>query len=136
MRGRALRLPRDRRAPFARTAPRPGSAPRPDDALLGRHAPDALVHELLDPLALVGLGRVQVALRVDRDAVHAEELAGLPAAVAEAGDLRERLAHDHAHLLVGAVGEEDELLLRILRESDVPRRSRGERLPGEPRLLH
>ena len=45
---------------------------------------EAAEHELLHALTFVGLGRVDVALRVDGDAVHAEELAGLAAAVAEA----------------------------------------------------
>ena len=42
---------------------------------------------------------------IGRDAVHAVELAGLAAAVAEGGDLLERVAHDDADALVLAVGE-------------------------------
>src|ERR1700729_2188520 len=63
-----------------------GRAPllhRPDDALILRHLRDAFVDELLRPTTLVRLGREDVALRVGRDAVHAEELPRLPAAVAE-----------------------------------------------------
>ena len=51
-----------------------------------------LVDELLQAPALVGLGRVDVALRIGRDAVDGEELAGLPAAVAEARQDLQRLA--------------------------------------------
>src|SRR2546427_8638064 len=96
---------------------------------------DALVDELLQALALVGLGRVEVALRVGGDAVHAEELAGLAAAVAEAGQLLQRLAQDDAHLLVAAVGHEDVALLRIAREGDVPDRAFAQAAPRIPLLL-
>src|SRR5689334_6828063 len=71
---------------------------RPEHALIRRHRAHALVHELLHPLALVGLGRIQVALRVDGDAVHAVELPGLAAAVAEARHLLQSVAQHHAHL--------------------------------------
>ncbi len=94
---------------------------RPGSVLVtGRHP---LVHEPLEALSLVRLGRVEVALRVDRDAVHAVELPGLPAAVAERRQLLQRLAIDDAHFLVHAVGHEDVLLLRVLRERDVPHRA-------------
>jgi hypothetical protein len=43
----------------------------------------ALVFELLDAFSFEGLGREDVALGVDRDAVHAIELAGLAPAAAE-----------------------------------------------------
>ena len=56
----------------------------------------ALVDEPLQAFSFLGLGRVEVALRVDRDAVHAVELAGLPAAVAEGRQLLQRLAIDDA----------------------------------------
>src|SRR3984957_20088013 len=77
-----------------------GAALRPDGALIaGLHLADALVVELLHPLTFIGFGRVDVALRVDGDAVHAEELAGLAAAAAERGELRQRLTIDDAHTL-------------------------------------
>src|SRR5437867_5621693 len=81
------------------------------------------VNELLNALPLVGLRRVDVALRVRGDAVHGEELPRLAAAVAEACQDLERLAVHDVHLLVSAVGEVDVLLLRIARERDVPHRS-------------
>ena len=88
---------------------------------------EPLVDELLQAPALVGLGRVDVALRVGRDAVHGEELAGLAAAVAEARQDLQRVALDDVDLLVLAVGEVEILLLRILRERDVPDRAVAER---------
>ena len=51
---------------------------------------DTLVDELLHARPLVGLGRVDVAGRVDRDAVHREEHAGLASAVAERGQHKYR----------------------------------------------
>src|SRR4051794_2007044 len=109
----------------------------PEDALIaGDHVADALVNEFLDALTLPGLGRVDVTLGVGRDRVHAVELAGLAAAVAERGDLFERLAQDDPHAVVHAVGEIDETLLRIARERDVPGRARAERGLGVERLLH
>src|SRR2546422_223831 len=66
---------------------------RPGHALAAAaHRAAALVDEFLQALALVGLGRVEVALRVGGDAVHAEELPGLAAAVAEVGQLLQSLA--------------------------------------------
>src|SRR5882762_3124619 len=59
--------------------------PGPDHALVRfRHRPEPLVQEALQALSFPRLGRVDVALRVGRDAVHAVELARLPAAIAEA----------------------------------------------------
>src|SRR5437588_8723875 len=81
------------------------------------------------------LGRVEVALRIGRDAVHAEELAGLAAAVAEVGQLLQRFAQDDAHLLVAAVGHEDVALLRIAREGDVPDRAFAQAAPRIPMLI-
>ena len=87
---------------------------RPQYALAaGGHGTYTLVDELLHPLALVSLGRVDVAFRIGGDAVHAIELAGLASAVAEVGNLLERVAQDDAHFFVGAVGEENEFLLRV-----------------------
>ena len=83
----------------------------------------ALVHELLHALAAIGLGREDVALGVGGDAVHGIEFAGLPSAVAEAGQNLQRLAVDNVDLLVRAVGQIDVLLLRVLGERDVPDRA-------------
>src|SRR5258708_32021149 len=112
-------------------------AARPDYALAAlAHRTHALVDELLQALALVGLGRIDVALRVGGDAMHAEELAGLAAAVAKGGQLLDRLSHDDAHLLVAAVGHENVALLRVFREGDVPDRAFAQAAPRVPLLLH
>ena len=69
--------------------------------------------------------------------MHAEELAGLPPAVAEARQDFHRGALDDVHFLVHAVGKVDELLLWVFRKSDVPRRAttqgsgRDDQLPHE-----
>src|SRR5262249_17466775 len=111
--------------------------PRPGHALIAaRLRLDALVDELLHALTLVGLGRVEVALRIRRDAVHAVELPRLAAAVAERGELLQRLAQDHPDALVLAVGHEDEFLVRIARERDVPYRPGATRVAGVECLLH
>src|SRR5260221_1039952 len=60
---------------------------RPNRALvLLRHRRQAPVEELLQPAPFIGLGCIDVPLRVDRDAVDGEPLPGLAAAVAQAGD--------------------------------------------------
>src|SRR5437867_4435305 len=65
--------------------------PRPWDALIGlRDGAHAFVDEALDARAGVGLGGVDVAFRVGRDVVDAEELARLSSAVTEAGQDFER----------------------------------------------
>src|SRR4051794_13065419 len=111
-------------------------APRPENALIAAaYRSDPFVHELLQTFALVGFGRIDVALRVRGDAVDAVELTGLASAIAERGHLLERLAHDDAHLLVLPVRHENETLLGILREGDVPDRARSERVLGEEGLL-
>src|SRR5258706_1348807 len=96
----------------------------------------AFVDEFLDALAFVRLGRVEVALGIGRDAVHAVELARLAPAVAEVRNLLQRFAQDDAHLLVLAVGEEHEPLLAVLRKRDVPCRARSERFLGIEPFLH
>src|SRR5215467_4394357 len=108
----------------------------PDDALAWLDGCHALVYELLNSFSLVRLGRVDVALGVRRDAVHGEPLAGLASAVAELGDDVQRLPVHHVDALVLAVGEEDVLLLRILREGDVPHRSVALRRGLDDLLLH
>src|SRR5580765_4171214 len=115
-----------------------GTLLRPDRSLvfaLG-HRLHPLVEEALQAAAVVGLGRVDVPLRVGGDAVDGVELAGHLAAVAEAGEDLERLPIENPDLLVLAVREVDELLLRIVRERDVPGRAVAERPLGHPRFLH
>src|ERR1700716_1798385 len=85
---------------------------RPQHALApARNRAYALVDEFLHALSFVSLGRVEVALGIGGDAVHAVELARLATAVSEVGDFLERVTHYNAHLFVLAVGEEHEPLL-------------------------
>src|ERR671914_303601 len=109
---------------------RPALPRGPRHALFTRYRTDPLVDELLQALALVRFGRVDVALRVHRNTVDAEELAGLPAAVAEARENLHRVALDDVDLLVLAIRQIDVPLLRILRERDVPHRTVAKRSLG------
>lgn len=72
---------------------------------------------------MIGLGGEYVALRIRSDAVYGVEFTRLPPAVAEAGHHFERFSVDDPDLLVGAVRQEDVLLLRIFRKRDVPNRA-------------
>src|SRR3984893_9324136 len=111
--------------------------PRPNDALiLLRHGCHAFIHELLDALALEGLGRIDVALGIDCDAMHAEEFTRYAPAVAEAGQNVHRRAIHDVHFLVLAIGEIDVLLLRILGECDLPSRPGPQRLLRDKNFLH
>jgi len=85
----------------------------------------SFIHELLDALAAVGFGRIDVALGIRRDAVHAVEFAGLAAAFAESGQDFERLPVEDVNAIVLAVGEINVLLLGIFRKRDVPGRARA-----------
>jgi hypothetical protein len=80
----------------------------------GGDTAQTLVGELLDALALVRLGAIEVALRVRGDAVDAIELPRLAAAVAEAEKLFQRVAAKHVNLHVPAVRDVEVRLLRIL----------------------
>src|SRR5687768_5281572 len=82
----------------------PLSRARPDGALVqGTHRADALVHEFLQALPFPGFRRVDVALRIGGDAVHAVELPRLPAAGAEAGEQLQRVALQDVDAVVDPV---------------------------------
>src|SRR5690349_11318778 len=102
--------------------------------LLGNRS-QTFVHESLHALSAIGFGGVDVALGIRGDTVDRVELAGLAAAVAEAGQDFHRLAQHDVNLLVGSVRQVDVLLLRILGERDVPRRPVAERVLGDEYFL-
>src|SRR5262245_54500031 len=114
------------------------AALRPDRTLLGsaHDLTHALVVELLNAFSFECLGRVDVALGIDRDAMHAIELAGLASATAERCQLGHGLALDDADALVLPVGDVEEALLRILGEGHFPGRAGGERVLGKEVLAH
>src|ERR1700730_15607967 len=73
----------------------PWTAPRPP--LVG-DGEDPLVGELLDALAVVDLGGVDVAARVDRHVVHPVQLARVAPAPAEAREDLAAGAREHPHV--------------------------------------
>src|SRR2546430_8694250 len=94
---------------------------RPHHALvLAGDRSHALEDKFLEALPFVGLGGVDVLPRISRDAVHTEELAGLAAAVAEAGQDIERLPIQDVHPLVSPVGHVHVRLPGIPGEGDLP----------------
>src|SRR5690242_6196001 len=97
---------------------------RPESALVlagnGRHA---FVDEFLQPFSFPCLGCVQIALGIDRDAMHAIELSGLPATVTECRQFLQRLTINDMDFVVHSVRQENVFLLRIFRERDIPDRA-------------
>ena len=92
--------------------------------------------ELLHALAVMLLARIHVALRVNRDAADREELSRISTAAPERAHRRQRVALQDVDLLVVTVGDEDEPLLLIVRERQVPRRPvrrHDAELPGHDR---
>src|SRR5262245_56715292 len=115
----------------ARRLPRgPGRA-----LIFSRHRSHTFEHEPLDALSFVGFSRVDVASRIDGDAVRAEELTWLASAVAEARQQLQRLPFDDVDLFVLSVRDVDEPLLGISREGDVPDRPRTKRVLRVERFL-
>ena len=77
---------------------------RPQDALVHfRHRAQAFVDKFLQPLAAIRLRRVNVALRVCRNAVDSVELARLTSTVTEIGNFLKGVAQQDVNLLVGSV---------------------------------
>src|SRR5215475_11088693 len=114
-RGDVNRVPTSRKGPSILRSLRPHHTL----VLLG-DCRQALVEELLDALAAVCFGGEDVAFGIGGDAMHGIKLARLPAAIAEAGQDLHGFASDDIHLLIGAIGEVDILLLRILGERNIP----------------
>src|SRR5437762_1079325 len=98
--------------------------------------PETKMREFLDALPLVGLGDEEIAAGIDGEIVRAVELSSPVAGAAERADHCERLPIEHVDLLVGAVGHDQELLLRVGREADVPHRSAAERLLRNEDFTH
>jgi len=99
------------------------------------------VNEPLNALAFVGLSNEEVAFRIDGEIMRAVELSGPVPSVPERFDDSQRAAFENVDLLVGAIDDEREPLIRIGREADVPHRSaaegllRDEGLPDERAFL-
>src|SRR5262245_638063 len=78
------------------------------------HRRETLINKLLQSPSLIGLGCVDVALRIGSDAVNSKELARLPATVSKARQHLQRIALDYVHLLIATVSQINVFLLRIL----------------------
>src|SRR6266511_2744082 len=98
----------------------------------------ALLHwtKFLHAAPKADLRGVEGALRINRNVVHPLELAGLAPLAAPLREQLSILARKRVDLAIGAVGDEDELLLRIDRQHQVPDRAVGERLGFDPEFLH
>ena len=85
---------------------------RPDHALICCPArAETSEDELLQPLSLVRLCRIDVAFGIGRDAVYANELARLATAIPERRQDLKRLSVEDVHLLVRAIRQIKESLL-------------------------
>ena len=74
----------------------------------------SFIAELLHTGAGIGLRRVDVPLRIERHVVNRVELAGIPPAVADMVEHRQRLAEQLPDPVVRAVGDVHQPLLLIL----------------------
>src|SRR4029077_21135297 len=81
------------------------------------------IAKFLRALSGVHLGRIEVALGVDGEIVHPMELAGVPTVAPEGADDLAGFTHERAHFVVGAVGVEQEGLLAVDPEIQVPDRA-------------
>src|SRR5437879_2722065 len=97
---------------------------------------DTLEDELLCALALAHFGRIEVALRVDREVVDRAELPGLAPVPTELADDAAVVAHEHPHVVVLAVGVVQPGLGSVVRDLDVPGRAAAARRAGDDELLH
>src|SRR5438874_1994347 len=100
-----------------------------------RHRADTFEQEALHAGAGVSLSGVEVALRVGRQVVDTEELAGLPSAITEGRQHIERAAKKDIDFLVYAVRCVDIRLLWISREGHVPHRTGSISLLVDERFL-
>src|SRR5262245_34882952 len=83
------------------------------------------IAELLRAFSGIHLGRVEIAFGVGGDVVHPMEVAGIAAVASEPPDDLAGFTHERAHLIVGAVGIEQEALFAVDPEVEVPDRTRG-----------
>ena len=91
--------------------------------------------EFLYPAAEADFGGIEIAFRINSDVVHPLELAGLAAVTAPLRKHLPVLARQHTDLAIGTVRHEDETLLRIARQHQVPNRAVRQGLRIEAELL-
>src|SRR5262249_9771794 len=124
------RPPRDIQTPASPAARPPPAGPRPPRRRARRgtgggacvypptSSARALLHrtKFLHTAPKADLRGVEGALRVNRNVVHPLELAGLAPVATKLREQFSILARQRVDLAIGAVGDEDELLLRIDRQ--------------------
>src|SRR5205085_43557 len=76
---------------------------------------EPFVVELLHATPLISFRRIEVALRVDGDAVQRVPLTGIVAARAEVGQLDHRLAFEDVNALIAAIRDIQVFLRRVFR---------------------
>src|SRR5205823_9899698 len=85
----------------------------------------AAAHDLpfLNALAFEDLGGEHVAVRINRNVVHTEELARHPAEASVAGDHFAVAAAHHTHLVIAAIDHDQETLVPVRPQIEVPDRT-------------
>src|ERR1700686_193259 len=110
---------------------------RPQYALiLFRDGAQAFVNKLLNPLAAIRPGHVDISLGIGGNAVRAVKFTGLAAAFSKRGKHFQRIARKNVDPVILSIRQINIFLLRIFRECDVPRRARAQRPLGDEGFLH
>jgi len=71
-------------------------------------------NEFLNAFTVMSLTSIQIALRVDSDAVHRQKLTRITSAASDTADFGEVIAEQDPHFLIHAVRNKDVTLLRII----------------------
>src|ERR1019366_6135982 len=98
--------------------------------------PQSFVNELLDALPAIRFGNVDVAFGIGGDAVRAVEFSRLASALSKSRQHFQGIAQQDVDAVVLAVGQVNVFLLRVLREGDVPCRTRTQRAFGDESFLN
>jgi hypothetical protein len=92
--------------------------------------------EFLRPAPEADLGGVEITPGIDADVVDPLELSGHASAASPRGEHLAGLPLECDNLIVGSVGDEDEILRGILRRHQVPNRAVSKRLRLDSKFLH
>ena len=92
-------------------------------------------HKLLDALAGIDFARIEVAVGIGGHLVHPVELAGVAAVVSGLAEDAAIAAQQRPNDVVLAVGDQQELLIAVAREGQLPDRSVAQRFLAQEELL-